>query len=128
MATFPTVNYRLLHNKATPDSITKECCWTISNLTAGPVLHIQSVIDSGLMPPLLKVLNDGDWKCKREATWAVANATSGGTVEQIKYLIDCGYVHPSHLRWPGSPGAKRNAGLHPCGSGRTLCRLDLPVV
>lgn len=85
---------RLLNNKATPGSIIKECCWTISNLTAGPHTHIQSVLDSALIPPLLRVLEEGDWKSKREATWAVANATSGGTTKQIQYLIDHGCVKP----------------------------------
>lgn len=37
-------------------NIVKEAAWTISNITAGNVEQIQQIIDSGIMPPLIKVL------------------------------------------------------------------------
>lgn len=32
----------------------------------------------------------GDFKTQREAVWAVTNFTSGGTVEQVVQLVQCG--------------------------------------
>lgn len=32
----------------------------------------------------------GDFKTQREAVWAVTNFTSGGTVEQVVTLVQCG--------------------------------------
>lgn len=32
--------------------------------------------------------------CEQEAAWALSNATSGGTQEQIKYLVNIGCIKP----------------------------------
>ena len=34
----------------------------------------------------------GDYKSQKEAVWAVTNLTSGGTMEQIGYLINLGVI------------------------------------
>lgn len=34
---------------------TEQACWTLSNIAAGSVSQIQSVLDSGAMPQLIKV-------------------------------------------------------------------------
>lgn len=36
----------------------------------------------------------GDFKCQREAAWAITNFTSGGTPEQIVYLVKQGVLEP----------------------------------
>ena len=68
-------------------SIKKEACWTISNITAGNKEQIQTVIEAGLIAPLVNLLQTAEFDIKKEAAWAISNATSGGTNEQIKYVL-----------------------------------------
>ena len=87
------------------ETIKKEACWTISNITAGNRMQIQvcsfiskqiyfkyllclkqfkSVFDANIFPKLIEILAKGENKTKKEAAWAVVNATSSGTPEQIR--------------------------------------------
>ncbi len=75
-------------------SIRKEACWTISNITAGNKDQISAVIEANCIPPLIQILTNADFDVKKEAAWAISNATSGGTPEQIKYLVDQGCIRP----------------------------------
>lgn len=36
----------------------------------------------------------GDYKTQKEAVWAVTNYTSGGTVEQVVYLVQANVLEP----------------------------------
>lgn len=45
---------------------------------------IQAVIASGIIAPLVQLLDSAEFDIKKEAAWAISNATSGGTNEQIK--------------------------------------------
>ena len=81
----------LRHHKA---NIVKEAAWTLSNITAGTTEQIQMVIDHGLVGDLINILQNGDFKSKKEATWAVTNLTSGGKPEQVATLIELGVLEP----------------------------------
>ncbi|GCC32096.1 hypothetical protein chiPu_0010556 [Chiloscyllium punctatum] len=81
----------LIHPKG---NIQKEAAWTISNITAGKPEQIQAIIDNGLVPPLIQLLRKGDFKSQKEAVWAVTNYTSGGTIQQIIYLVQSGVIEP----------------------------------
>lgn len=74
--------------------IQKEACWTLSNIAAGTVDQIQAVIDSGSIPPLVKLVRDKktDQEVRSEACWVVLNATSCGSDSQIEVLVDEGCV------------------------------------
>ncbi|CAI5727810.1 hypothetical protein KXD40_005692 [Peronospora effusa] len=74
--------------------IRKEACWAISNITAGTPGQIQEVIDSNVIPPLLSQMMSVELDVRKEAAWAISNATSGGTPEQIKYLVQQGCIPP----------------------------------
>ena len=76
------------------DSLRKEACWALSNINAGNVDQIQQVIDANLIPPLIYLLSRAKFDVKKEAAWAIATATSGGTPEQIEYLVSCGCIPP----------------------------------
>jgi hypothetical protein len=51
-------------------------------------------MDAGIMPPLVHLLQSAEFDIKKEAAWAISNATSGGTADQLKYLVDVGAVRP----------------------------------
>ena len=74
--------------------IKKEACWTISNITAGSKEQIQAVIDNNIIPPLIQLLMNADFDIRKEAAWAISNATSGGTPQQIQYLVSQGCIRP----------------------------------
>lgn len=75
-------------------NIRKEACWTISNITAGTADQIQSVVNSSVFPKLISLLNSSEFDIQKEAAWAVSNATSGGTSDQILYLVQNGAIPP----------------------------------
>jgi importin subunit alpha-6/7 len=74
--------------------IRKEACWTVSNITAGNKSQIQAVIDCSLIQPLVHLLASAEWDIRKEAAWAISNATSGGTADQLRYLLSQGCVPP----------------------------------
>jgi len=74
--------------------IRKEACWTISNITAGNRVQIQAVIDCGIIPRLIQLLNNNDFEIRKEAAWALSNATSGGSPDQIRYMVDQHMIEP----------------------------------
>jgi hypothetical protein len=74
--------------------IRKETCWTISNITAGTKTQVQKVIDANIMPLMVHILATADFKVRKEAAWVISNATTGGTPEQIKYLVEIGCIPP----------------------------------
>ena len=46
----------------------------------------QAVIESGIILPLVQLLQHAEFDIKKEAAWAISNATSGGSPEQIRYI------------------------------------------
>jgi hypothetical protein len=78
------------------------------------------------MPPLINILQNADFKTKKEACWAISNATSGGLQEpsQIRYLVQqVGNSVPqrrarapdhAQLTQLGSFGAKRRVSSSRC--------------
>ena len=55
---------------------------------------LQAVIDANIIPPLVSLLGTAEFDIKKEAAWAISNATSGGTHDQIKYLVNQGCIKP----------------------------------
>lgn len=48
---------------------------------------MQAVIAAGIIGPLVQLLLSAEFEIKKEAAWAISNATSGGTHEQIKCVF-----------------------------------------
>ncbi|XP_038619490.1 importin subunit alpha-8 [Tachyglossus aculeatus] len=81
----------LSHSKS---AIQKEAAWALSNIAAGPGPQIQQLITCGLLPPLVALLKKGEFKAQKEAVWTVANFSTGGTVDQVVYLVQSGVLEP----------------------------------
>jgi len=47
---------------------------------------MQALLDSAVLPMLLDIMNTEEFKIRKEAVWAVCNAISGGTPEQIRLI------------------------------------------
>lgn len=75
-------------------NIRKEACWTISNITAGTAEQIQAVVSAAVFPKLISLLQSSEFDIQKEAAWAVSNATSGGTADQILYLVQSNAIPP----------------------------------
>ncbi|KAK2411633.1 importin subunit alpha-2 [Trifolium repens] len=75
----------LTHNH--DKNIQIEACWTIANITSGNTEQIQAVIEAGLIASLVNLFQNAEFDIKKEAAWAFYNASSGGTNDQIKYLV-----------------------------------------
>lgn len=52
----------------------------------------QAVIEAHIILPLIQLLQQAEFDIKKEAAWAISNATSGGSPEQIRcafYVYFC---------------------------------------
>lgn len=49
---------------------------------------------AGVFPKLIQLLSCSEFDIQKEATWAISNATSGGTTDQVLYLVQQGAVPP----------------------------------
>ena len=87
----PALKQLMNHHKK---NIRKETCWTISNVTAGTSAQIQAVIDAGIVPKLIHMMQTAEFDIQKEAAYAIANMTSGGTPEQIFYIVQQGVLPP----------------------------------
>lgn len=76
------------------ETVRKEACWTLSNITAGNRQQIQSVVDANIFPILIDLMSKAEFKTRKEAAWAITNTTSGGTPDQIRYLVAQGCIGP----------------------------------
>ena len=61
-----------------------------------PYISRVKLTSSNIIPPLINILQNADFKTKKEACWALSNATSGGLQEpnQIRYLVSQGCIKP----------------------------------
>ena len=55
---------------------------------------VQAVIDTNIFPSLIEIMGKAEFKTRKEAAWAITNAASGGSSEQIRFLVDQGCIPP----------------------------------
>ncbi|XP_050510982.1 importin subunit alpha-4 [Diabrotica virgifera virgifera] len=81
----PALN-ALIHH--TDVNILVDTVWALSYLTDGGNLHIQMVIDSGVVPKLIPLLSHKEVKVQTAALRAVGNIVTG-TDEQTQVVLNC---------------------------------------
>nr|XP_023991921.1 importin subunit alpha-6-like [Salvelinus alpinus] len=69
---------------------TRNAVWALSNLCRGK----NPPIDANIFPVLIEILQKAEFRTRKEAAWAITNATSGGTPEQIRYLVSLNTIKP----------------------------------
>jgi len=52
------------------------------------------VIENNIIPPLVQLLTNAEFDIRKEAAWAISNATSGGNPQQIQFLVQQGCIRP----------------------------------
>ena len=68
-----------MYHKRPAKVITYMLIWTT------PInFFFQAVIDANIIPSLVDILGKAEFKTRKEAAWAITNATSGGSPEQIR--------------------------------------------
>ena len=87
----PIFHALLSHSKI---GVQKEAAWTLSNITAGTQVQIQSVVAAELVPLLVHTLATGELRVQKEAAWAITNYTSGANTDQVLYLVQCQVIKP----------------------------------
>ena len=82
----------LLHPRK---NLRKEACRLVSNVCAGTVPQIEAVITANIVPVLITLVSRHDEvEVTREACWALSNATTGGSADQIARLVNYGVIPP----------------------------------
>ena len=84
----------LLTGSTSKESVRKEACWTISNITAGNRQQIQAVIDANVFPVLIDILGKAAFNTRKEAAWAISNLTISGKKEQVAFVVQESVLPP----------------------------------
>jgi len=66
----------------------------IKYLSSKTEILLQTVFDANMFPVLIDIMKASDFKTRKEAAWALVNATSGGSPDQIRYLVNQGCIPP----------------------------------
>jgi importin subunit alpha-6/7 len=77
-----------------PLPLSQDACWAISNITAGPIRHIQAVIDEGLIAKAVESFNNSETTTKIEICWMLKNAANGGAKDSkiIETIVEQGVL------------------------------------
>jgi len=61
-------------------NLIKECCWALSNITAGPASHIEAFLDSPAFNRTLDLTKSFSIDHRKEAIWVLVNSITGSDV------------------------------------------------
>lgn len=69
------------------EAIRKEICWMISNIAAGTLLQLETLVSKGYVKIMTNVLKEGDQVIKQEASWSLCNFTLVEKKELIESIF-----------------------------------------
>ncbi|KAA3455599.1 importin subunit alpha-4-like [Gossypium australe] len=82
----------LLHHPS--EAVVVPALRTVGNIVTGDDSQTQAVIEANIISPLVHLLQHAELEIKKEAAWAIFNAISIGSHEQIQYLVKQGCMKP----------------------------------
>jgi hypothetical protein len=100
--------------------IRQECCWTLCNVAAARP-QVQAVLDSGLMPFVIRWMSEPDLELQKHAARVVANISVVGTPEQCRAAVE----HFNCI--PGLCAALRTGDVKVCGVALEACEAILAL-
>ena len=56
--------------------------------------HTDRTQNVSIIPPLIAILRNAEFDIKKEAAWAISNASSGASADHIRYLVRQGAIGP----------------------------------
>ncbi len=79
--------FHYLHSSSI--DLVETSCWAISNITCGTTDQLQAVINAEIFPKILHLIGDSDSPVgvMKQAIFAVSNASTNATQEQMRYLL-----------------------------------------
>jgi len=66
-----------------------EAAWALTNVASGESRHTNALVESGAVPPLLRLLNSTSWEIREQAVWALGNIAGDGAALRDQ-LLNCG--------------------------------------
>lgn len=76
------------HNKR----IRKEVCWMVSNIAAGTLIQVETLVMKNYLPILTQVYKNDEPEIQKEAIWAICNFTLVENEELIKSNFNNGIL------------------------------------
>lgn len=89
--------------------IRKECCWLLSNICAGPVHQVLQLRDAGFLPRFVAAARDDEFCVRKEAAFAIANASE--RQEVLPELMDAGCMEVMRELLDSHDGKMQHLGL-----------------
>ncbi|PPR96930.1 hypothetical protein GOBAR_AA23746 [Gossypium barbadense] len=75
-------------------SVITPALYTVKRIVIGDDVQIQATIEANIISPLVHLLQNAEFDIKKQAAQAISNATSGGTHDQIRFLVSQGCIKP----------------------------------
>jgi hypothetical protein len=106
-------------------SIRKECCWLLSNVASGTPAQVHAILDSGLMPFVVRCMSDPELDVNSEAVWVVANIGAASVGGEMPDLLRAAVEHFNCI--PGLCTALRTGDVKICSTALEACAAVLEI-